>query len=736
MKYNARTDIEHNIGALNFFLHNGLKRDNCDSWRYLQLLNDICTDVPQCKNAVAELIRIKYAPRIGELLNTLDDFQWANFLIELLAHCFPRKSKRTVGVVLPPKLWDSKPELNEKFFDNPLYPFYGKHGDAQVINFIWDICGGEIKNLVRLNNVTYGSSSNGSGGKRLKAVENGGSQFCYIQARYGSLYLWNGDGMFLEMNRRRLNVTQNLKGKIKIYLGTKAQRCINSKNKLWLEKLHNVKWFQLNSSNYTSSEGLFKELTLPRKISEVQSFLALDHTDEENVEPTAETLAKTAQTLNHRFEEGDLKSNEVQVRSIRCLERKDQLVTPERSDARIGTDEWDFNPTSEQQGTAISKATQSAKQVTPGQSDELPSSSRYVEESPVVLAQKRKKVRETTKTLETLRRGFTIASETPPLRDAENRITERSPSVMITKFETKVKGFNQLDVGKKIETPKIKAVNSIGAKDITVLDKIFGKADSGHKRTRRQQRLKNFKPVIEVPSQELLAAQNKDRNKGALPRKKKVKEAHAHVPRIDKGAEKAKDAATQTKPPCVSNSESRTIPLKRAVAEKTDQQSFEKKPKTDRAIAAEVPRTAGKKVQSKPENCENRASDNTSLLDSTTMLSNLSHAIEPISAAPTGNAFTDRLSEQIFSSITHFSNEMTRKMALINKELNHKIVKELSEKYQKLFQGLQRSFQSDTEEMLKFMAEIGDMMNLPENELVQVIRNHKFGDNPSDIKSS
>lgn len=91
------------------------------------------------------------------------------------------------------------------------------------------------------------------------------------------------------------------------------------------------------------------------------------------------------------------------------------------------------------------------------------------------------------------------------------------------------------------------------------------------------------------------------------------------------------------------------------------------------------------------------------------------------------NAFTDKLQEQIYSSITLFSNELLRKMDIINKELNLKIVKELSEKYQNLFQELQASFRNDTEEMSNFVSEIQNMLNLPEKELVQFIRTRKFG---------
>lgn len=99
------------------------------------------------------------------------------------------------------------------------------------------------------------------------------------------------------------------------------------------------------------------------------------------------------------------------------------------------------------------------------------------------------------------------------------------------------------------------------------------------------------------------------------------------------------------------------------------------------------------------------------------------------SSAPGQNSFTNKLQEQIYSSINHFSNELVRKISIINQELNTKILKELSEKYQKLFSELQDSFQNDTNEMLKFMGEIKDMINLPEDQLIHAIRTRKFNSN-------
>ena len=114
--------------------------------------------------------------------------------------------------------------------------------------------------------------------------------------------------------------------------------------------------------------------------------------------------------------------------------------------------------------------------------------------------------------------------------------------------------------------------------------------------------------------------------------------------------------------------------------------------------------------------------NNTNLSESTTLLG----AITLSSPTSLDNMFTNSLQEQIFESITKFSNDMNRKMAIINTELNNKILKELTEKYQKLFSDLRLSFQSDTEEMFSFIGEIKHMLNLPEDKLTQAIRSRKF----------
>lgn len=730
---------------LHYLLRYGLERNNRDSWKHLYVLSEICYSVPRSKLVIADMIRVKYASKIGELLNKINDFQQANLLIELLSNCFPRKSTQEVGVVLPPTLWQPGNAMNDDFFNSPLYPFRGKHGDAQVTKFVWNICRSHMENLVRLSSVTYGSSSNGSGGKRLRVNEaQVGPHYCYIQALHGGIFLWDAEGMFLEMDRRRLNITRSSKGKIKIHFIGDSAKCLNSTSKLWLKMFSTAKWFQLDISDQRASDNFLYEITHVRKISEVQTFLTLNHTDEDTTESNEEVTSKTMQNLQYRPEEGLLGSSERQPESGCRIDKAEQLVTPEHSDAKIGTDEWDFNPSSEQQGTVLSNA-QGTMQVTPKQSDDLISNSSHGEESPLVLAQKRRRIRETTKTLEMLKKGFTLTSNPPSSKGVEGTNAMRSPSLTITKFEPNSKVSEKNQEAEKIKTPKIKAVNSIGVKDISILSTIFGKpsGSSNHKRSKRQQRLKNFKPVIDVPSQDPpLIKKNAQRNERNVVTRSSAKVAGKEgltgqaEGEINKTGEIGtnmptgeRDRASLAKKTELHSAkkDAENKSRKRKAEEKVDQPPSEQRKKIKRTDAAKIAQPKGDSLLSKVENIENPSLNNVSLLDSTTMLENLSYAGQAPLAISSGNSFTNRLNEQIFSSITLFSNEMIRKMAIINKELNHKIVKELSEKYQKLFQELQKSFQSDTEEMLNFMAEIKDMMNLSEDELTQVIRNREFG---------
>ncbi|QLL35052.1 hypothetical protein HG536_0H04280 [Torulaspora globosa] len=716
-----RTRVSSDCGLLKYLLRNGLRVDDRDSWKYLALLMEVCYGVPKAKQAVVKLMRSTFAGEVGHLLDNIRDFQQANFIVELLSNCFPRKSTHEVGVVMPPILW-REGRQNDSFFNSTLYPFRGRHGDAQVINFLLDVFQPRMRDVMLVGSVTYHSSGASGNEKLLRSGRaNGNSKHFYLQASHDCIYLWDGNGMFLEINRRLIKISMTGIRSVKIAVVGKPLNCFRSANETWLQQFSRAEWLLLDADDQSSYEEFCKTIGSVKKVSEVQTYLVLNHTDEDHSDRVDCTVGEGAQLPDYSSNHEPLRSDSSRAERDSRPAKKDQLVTPEQSDARICSDEWDFKPSSEEQA-ANSSAMQVAKRNTPSGGDDLDDVDLPGDDgSPLVLAQKRKKIREATKTLEILKNDFALVSNPPSSKADDCKILQRSPSLLITKYQTKKGSLKDpMEGNSKVTDPSGNVTKSIAPRDLNILDSIFRKPElSTRKKVKGQRTLKNYRPVIEVPSQNVPTL--KTRNQ-----KKKVyadcsKDAAVTTPdsRRSKKQTKNNEAASVDSNLSVDKAQS-AVATKRPSEGITGEVKSTKKSKPRGSRASNAQFDDG---MANIEKIDNPTLDNTDIMDSTTILGNISYAT-PL-PVPTGNVFTDRLQEQIFSSISHFSNEMVRKMTIINNELNNTIVKELSGKYQKLFQQLQKSFQEDTEEMLQFVAEIKDMMKLPENELLIQIKSRK-----------
>lgn len=742
-----RARVLNDESLLDHLLRRGLEIDDRDSWKHLALLMNVCHGVPKAKQAVIKLIRSKFTGQIGHLLDNIRDFQQANYLVELLSNCFPRKSTNEVGVVMPPAIWPEDAK-NDLFFNSTLYPFRGRHGDAQVIDFLLAVLSPRLKDVMIVGNLSYHSTGMDGDHKISRAVKGGKlRKHFYVQASHDGIYLWDGDGMFLEINRRHIEISKIESSKVKITIIGKPSKCFRSTNKTWLQQFLHVEWLLLEADSQESHSQFLGRIDSVRKISEVQTYLVLNHSEEEPIDRADCTVREDAQATRYA---SDHEPASPRTEHNSRPEKKDQLATPDQSDARICSDEWDFKPSSDQQA-AQTAGGHDTRQHTPKAGSEMdPKDLPDDDGSPLVLAQKRKKIRETTKTLEMLKKGFSLASNPPSSKDDDCRVLQRSPSLLITKFETKTSAApKNSKAADQLATPEGNTVKSIAPRDINILDTIFGKPESSaRKKPKRQQRLKNYKPVIEVPSQDLPPPRTRNqKKKGPVVTKKDVPviTPRSRVP--EKRASEVIDQAAAPEPPTV-KAPSAVAPKSRNPEKriaKVTAKDASPEPPTGKTTSVVTPKrlpegtcieskstkkhksrdTRAAKVQDKDnlanvEKIDNPTIDSTDLMDSTTILGNVSCAT-PMPVL-TGNVLTDKLQEQIISSISHFSNEMVRKMTIINNELNNTIVKELSGKYQKLFQELQQSFHDDTEEMLKFVAEIKDMMRLPEEELITLIR--------------
>ncbi|AQZ16387.1 RED1 (YLR263W) [Zygosaccharomyces parabailii] len=729
INYTPSLRVDKGCHLLYFLLEQGLLVNSRDAWKCLALLLEIIYDAPRSKKTVIEMLREKFALKVGFLLDHLTDFQQGNYLVELLSNCFPRKHIEKPGAVLPPLLWDQRQEKNEAFFGSLDYPFRGKHADMQVTAFVLKMFGAQLENVVQVENISYGSSNeNVDSGKRFRPLKQDMERgFCYIQAIHDGIYLYDGESLFLQLDRRHVRIVKTMKGCIRMKIATSS--CIRSPNKMWANLFTKAKWFHFQLESIAACERVFQSITSYRKVSEVSTFLALNHIDEglpQDAEPTKlpdqDAACKPQGAKNH-------------------------LETPENSDAKIQTDEWDINLSSEFQGTTILRedAGHAWKgQLTPKNIDKKsPSlaagSPKHNEESPLVLAQKRRRIRETNRTLELLRKELAQEDDCDASAIAETGKPnlERSPSLMITKsgnIADKRTGEQEKVAGQNgcVKTANEKGAKSIGRRDINVLDTIFSTPNS-HKRVKRQRELKNYKPLVEVPSQEGPKVQTRNqRRKHRQQQQKALAKSAYHVVQEPENFEGDKRKhqlnVGEERKLTIQKNEGRDIkPLLN--------ESLKKLPSTEHARREEVPFTkplvsAESAAAPPPHVGANSPNENSnSSLDSTTIVDPLFNSIP--NGFETSNAFTEKLQEQIFSSITVFSNELVRKMTIINKELNNKIVRELSEKYQNLFLELQKNFQSDTEEMFRFVGEIKEMLNLPEDKLVQTIRSRKFGYKPS-----
>ncbi|KAH3677216.1 hypothetical protein WICMUC_001797 [Wickerhamomyces mucosus] len=89
-------------------------------------------------------------------------------------------------------------------------------------------------------------------------------------------------------------------------------------------------------------------------------------------------------------------------------------------------------------------------------------------------------------------------------------------------------------------------------------------------------------------------------------------------------------------------------------------------------------------------------------------------------------AYTNTLQRQIFESINKFSINLISKIQLINKEINKKIVNDLTNKYEILFKELNTNFSKDVGEMVELIDDVKGILHLDENEIVKYIQEKKF----------
>lgn len=692
------------------------------NWKYLKILQNL---FPQCNPKGQKLIsdmimNNSYKLQIKQLWNTLNDFQLGLILVNLLSTCVTNDNQRS------------------HYFKEVL-----NNGSIQTLT------DSKLLNFHKLKKVTCFPNVEQIQGTLLLSEG-------FLQIIYNKTYIWrtnpdtNKIELIVELNRKDIEISKNLRNNlvIKVCEGSKASdfKC----NSILLENFKRARTFLIEFTDNSECTSLFYNINNVAKISEVKTFLLLNHieegpSEEENEEAEHDGSISNTNSSTSISEELSIhvsteESSSVQGTKISVNPSVNPLLTPDQSEINmLKTDEWDF-PMSSQNLAGTTKPNKE-------HSSEI-FDNNNIEQSPLVLVQKRKMIRETTKTLERLKKEFNLIEDQIPSHinsPTKNPDTNLTSSFMITnvnekpKENTKLKLTNILakENTQKLKAPSIKTVHpSIGKKDIKVLNTIFGPNSKTKRKTpiKKQQKLKNFKPLVTIASSQegpALRTRGNKKKIGGNP-------AKASVTTFPKGEIYAIES--QPSPEILSPKRTEVLNGTKRNADKLENESSKivtKKLKTPisdlSAVSMEstkccIPKvqvhgTDPEPVQPQSKNDTLQENNNTTAMNSTTILGGSAHNsfVENIQ-----NSFTAGLQEQIFNSVTNFSMDLGKKIEIINKELNNRIMKQLSEKYQRLFTEMQKSFQNDAEEMIKFMGELKDMLHLSEQELVNVIRSRKF----------
>ncbi|CAI4046618.1 hypothetical protein SKDZ_12G2940 [Saccharomyces kudriavzevii ZP591] len=752
LKFSSEIKVVEDCKVLNYLVEIGIAIENPISWKCLAVVCSILGSVPRSKMVITKLIEVKFAEKIGQLFDNIHDLQQGNFLMEILSNCFVKSALNGKKVERIPQIWQTRSK-NKSFFENKSYPFRCKNGNSKTCEFLCNNFMSTLSSTGILKQVSYSGSDSLKNIRMFRKKEECGNSTYFIQCIYNKIYLWLDEKGLLEFERKNVRIIKNLKNKIQIRLKLPFHECVNTTADDIAILFNKTRGFQLEFEDEKSGELFFLNVNNVPKISEVQNFLVLDYIEEEpeDEDEEEEQSGKPGEQIEGEDDESldelsasmsyPIKSSFPNNRS-----EKVQLATPDRS-ISIRSDEWDLKSNTEDEGADVA-----LPDVKISTAKEIKKQSGCVhidseDHSPIVSAQIRKMRRESTKTLEILRQEFED-KEVRNQKDLPEQVQSpfSNTSSIIVGESSIIKRKEKFDIDQKvIETAKLTSNASIKKRDINILDTIFGqpqpkKPKKFHRKDKKQQKtLTNFKPIIDVPSQDKRILRSNAPRKpkpikiSKLRTLKNVKEGKSNEPNAE--------AATYNNH-TVHTSSDVTVS---GITKKKDKAINEEHGKLQEECSLDV--NVGKDIIKKGTKISHESKDNETFINSSVIENctppnkdcNITNILESTtvvglfspqeSSAPGQNSFTNKLQEQIYSSINHFSNELVRKISIINQELNTKILKELSEKYQKLFSELQDSFQNDTNEMLKFMGEIKDMINLPEDQLIHAIRTRKFNSN-------
>ncbi|CCH61995.1 hypothetical protein TBLA_0G00460 [Henningerozyma blattae CBS 6284] len=724
LKLSPKLYLAKDSQLLIYLFRRGMIIDNSVSWKCLALLSKILNDLPGTRKTITNMIRGDWSKPFGDVLDTSKDFQQIFFTVYLLAVCFPRKSENEVGIIMPPEIYASS-DKNIFIFNHVSYPLISSNSSKGIFNFIRDIFNYNFQSLSKIKSITYSFSHNPNKVQEFNAVDNlNRKQPLYCQFIFNNLYIWFNENFPVEINRKYIELIKTLKGNIRITFKDdmkKGEEYINTINISLKNFFEKTKWLEFQFETELNSKIIydaFKNSVV--KISQAETYLLLQTSQDdikmseiEESEEESETITASSEGISTNHVSG----NQLTVRSNTKYTGQKPMTPDNSSSKEVSNDIWDIsNPDS------ISNSIDKLPEVDAASTSLLINGNKtqqnkvgsslltkpimVLDDSPTVDAQKRKKVR-----------AFSKIDELPEIQQNEipsNPVISKLPSKIAIDEQDKMHApsleitnciisntNNQVAKANK----KVKQANSIiGNKEITLLDSIFGRGINKKENSKtnnrkmkkktkpqKQQSLDIFNPIVDVPSQiETTNANNITNNTSS------VSKEDIFIKEENCKKHKAEEEIDMNQIPLI------------------------KKPHISNVDDASLKVSTNKK-----NNIPKQLSHDDTSSNSTTLIGDSGLIKKP------DNLFTNVLEQQIYNSVNHFTSNLTKKINLINEELNHKIASELSDKYQTLFAELQTKFQDDVNEMVKFTSNILNMLQLPEQELVAMIRSHSIVNCPS-----
>ncbi|CDO96303.1 unnamed protein product [Kluyveromyces dobzhanskii CBS 2104] len=410
-------------------LNCGISRDNIHNWKAIMLILQLFYQQSDVRRFIIKNLREVYNYRIGEILDSLNSFQLANYLMELIVNCFPKKHSARATLSSAPELW-ADPEKTKSFFSDELYPHRAKHGEEAIIQLILKRYGSFFTNFGSINKAVYVTGKS-SGVKTLA------KRVSYMQVNHQSLYFWDGEGLFFELNPKKVDIVRDLRDTLKITLTDTFSNSVFSPHSAWLTTLNKTTSFQFQTQDPAVSEVIFNATKLP-KISEVQTYISL--------------------RFPSSYDDGIIDSSVQEPEPEQNVGNNSAMVEDEYSadsSFPMGQVTIPIDPQDKSYDTSVVKPSVSKNESSDSRPPETPrklkvsvfdDSIEYDQQSPLAIAQKRKIVRATSKTLEVLKKGFQQQRQQHPIdsisshqedieEHVDSDVIQLSDHLQMSKFE-------------------------------------------------------------------------------------------------------------------------------------------------------------------------------------------------------------------------------------------------------------------------------------------------------------